>query len=376
VRRPLLTRALALVLTSASLLSAVACGTAHARNADDARSRKAGPQSAASCVATRGLDASFLQLTRVAALRPRDEWERLFADMAQVGVKQVFVQWTLADGVAFYARDPQQPDDVPILDLLFGIAEQHGMRLWLGLAHDAGWWAGIDRARPAREVEVFLARRRLANLAVARALAPAVANRPSFAGWYVPDEIDDKNWLGEERTTVVADYLTALGRELATLVPGAGIAVSGFAQGWATPGQVVELWSAITAHAPLSLVLLQDGVGAGKLATDDLPAYLPRLRAALDAQGKQLGVVVELFTGQSSADGTSFTAIPAALDRVERQLEVASRNASGPLVGFSMPDYLSPFGGPAADRAYGAYRSFIARCTSGPARGQAETRTR
>jgi hypothetical protein len=345
-------------LSSALLLSAVApCGS-------PAQARASAPP----CVATRGLDGSFLQLTRTAALRPRADWEALFADMAAIGVTQVFVQWTLADGVAFYAREPRQPDDVPMLDLLFELAERHGMRLWLGLAHDAGWWAGIDRARPADEVAVFLARRRLANLAVARALAAAVAGRPSFGGWYVPDEIDDKNWLGEERAALVADYLATLGRELAPLAPGAGLAVSGFAQGWATPQQVVELWSLVTARAPLGLVLFQDGVGAGKLSLDEPSAYLTPLRAALDAHGTQLGVVVELFTATGADAGASFAATPAPLERVERQLEVAGRHASGPTVGFSVPDYLSPFGGAAADRAYDAYRSFVARCTDTRAR--------
>lgn len=344
---------LTLVATSASLVApTLAPAPAHA-----ARER------ASACVATRALDGSFVQLTRDAALRPRAEWERLFADMAAVGVKQVFVQWTLADGVAFYGREPAGSDDVPFVDVLFALAEQHGMRLWLGLAHDAGWWAGIDRTRPAREVEVFLARRRIANLDVARALAPSVAGGASFAGWYVPDEIDDKNWLGEERGALVARYLADLGGELATLAPGAGLAVSGFAQGWATPAQVVELWSAIAGRAPLSLVLFQDGVGAGKLAIDDLPAYLPRLRSALDAHGKELGVVVELFTVASTKDDpAAFAASPAPLDRVERQIAIDARFVSGPLVGFSMPDYMSPLGGPAAVRAYDAYRAFVARC--------------
>ena len=315
------------------------------------------------CRATRGLDGSFLQLTRADALRPHADWERLFADMAAVGITQVFVQWSFADGVAFYADDPPRPDDVPMVDPLFRLAERHGMRIWLGLAHDAGWWAGIDRARPAREVEVFLARRRLANLAVARALAPSVAGRASFAGWYVPDEVDDRSWLGAERTALVADYLAALGRALEPLAPGAGIAASGFAQGWATPGQVVELWTTIAARAPLTLLLFQDGIGAGKLSLDDPADYLPRLRDAVGSHGARLGVVVELFAATRPADGASFAAVPAPLDRVERQLDLAWRDTGGPVVGFSVPDYMSPFGGAAAGHAYDAYRRFVACCT-------------
>lgn len=344
-------RLLARALTTAILLTSLAlsCPDAHAR--------------AATC---RGLDGSFLQLTRAAALRPRAEWERLFADMAAIGVSQVFVQWTRADGVAFYAAEPPGPDDVPMVDLLFALAERHGMRVWLGLAHDAGWWAGIDRARPANEVEVFLARRRIANAAVARAVAPAVAGRPSFAGWYVPDEVDDRNWLGAERTALVADYLARLGGDLAPLVPGAGIAVSGFAQGWGTPEQVAALWSTVAARAPLGVLLFQDGVGARKLALDDLPAYLPRLRAALAPHDARLGVVVELFDATSPAPGAAFAAVPAPLGRVERQLEIAVPAATGPVVGFSVPDYLSPFGGAAAGRAYAAYRAFVAGCAAQP----------
>lgn len=317
--------------------------------------------------ACRGIDASFVQLTRAEAMRPRAEWERLFADMAAIGISQVFLQWTFADGVAFYAEEPPRPDDVPMVDVPFALAERHGMRLWLGLAHDAGWWAGIDRARPANEVEVFLARRRLANLAVARALAPVAAGRAAFAGWYVPDEVDDKNWLGAERTALLADYLAALGRDLATLAPGAGIAVSGFAQGWGTPGQVAALWGTLAARAPLSVLLFQDGIGAEKLSLDDLPAYLPGLRAALAPHGKRLGVVVELFDTTSPRDGATFAAVPAPLGRVERQLDVVTREVDGPVVGFSVPNYLSPFGGAAAGRAYAAYRARV-ECRTRPVR--------
>lgn len=359
MRRPSSSRTIPVAaLVSALLLASLspAALPAHAR------------EPVASCSATRGLDGSFVQLTRAAALRPRAEWEQLFADMAALGIEQLFVQWTLADGVAFYGREPRQPDDVPMVDLLLELAERHGMRVWLGLAHDAGWWAGIDRTRPAAEVEVFLARRRLANLAVARALAPAVAGRPSFAGWYVPDEVDDKNWLGDERTQLVADYLATLGHELAPLAAGAGVAASGFAQGWATPRQVVDLWSLVAARAPLTVLLFQDGIGAGKLSLDEPSAYLTPLRDALDTHDTRLGMVVELFTATSPDGGASFAAVPAPLARVERQLAVAWRHASGPVVGFSVPDYLSPFGGAAPDRAYDAYRRFVARCTGAHAR--------
>jgi len=349
-----------------SLAAATLCAAlALAAGVPRAAAAAAGERAPASCVATAGLNGTFLQLTRAAAQRPRADWERLFADMAAIGIEQVFVQWTWADGVAFYAAEPAGADDVPMLDLLFELTGRHGMRLWLGLAHDAGWWAGIDRGRPASDVEVFLARRRLQHVEVARALAPQVLGREAFAGWYVPDEIDDKNWLGEERTGLVAAYLTDLGGALAALAPGTPIAVSGFAQGWAAPGQVVALWSAILARAPIALLLFQDGIGADKLTLDELAIYLPLLRGVTDARGKQLGIVVELFAQASSGPGVTpaFAALPAPLARIERQLALAQRWASGPRVGFSVPDYMSGFAGPPASDLFAAYRRRVASCT-------------
>lgn len=311
------------------------------------------------------LDGTFVQLTSAAAARPRAEWERLFTDQEALGIDEVFLQWTAADGVAFYPASAGEPRDAAegMVDLVLELAERHGQRVWLGLAHDAGWWTGIDRARPASEVEVFLARRRLANLAVARALAP-LASRPSFAGWYVPDEVDDVSWLGEERRTLLAEHLARLTSELRALAPKAPVAVSGFAAGRATPEQLARLWSTLVVQAQLALVLLQDGVGAGKLELDELAAYLPALRAALEPTSARLGVVIELFTArpEPAGEGGGFAATPAPLERVEQQTALARRYASGPLVAFSVPDYMSPFAGAEAERLYASYRARLESC--------------
>jgi hypothetical protein len=347
-------RALATTLLAATL------ATAHAAPVRAAQDRTAYPPG-------RALDATFVQLTSAAAARPRAEWERLFADLRAAGIGEVFVQWTWADGVAFYAagggaRTAGAPP--PAVELILELAERHGQRVWLGLAHEPGWWAGIDRSRPADEVRVFLARRRLVNLGVARVLAASAATRPSFAGWYLPDEIDDRNWLGDERGALVADYVAGLATGLRALAPGAPLAVSGFGQGWATPERLAALWSRIATRAELALVLFQDGVGASKLTLDELAVYLPPLRAALEKTTARLGVVVELFAERPRAPGTEtpFSAGPAPLARIERQIALARRFATGPLVAFSMPDYMSEFAGGEAAGLYAAYRAWREGC--------------
>jgi Domain of unknown function (DUF4434) len=319
------------------------------------------------CRGATRLRGTFVQLTTAAAERPRAEWDTLFAEMRAIGVEQVFLQWTWADGVAFYASPDDRDAGRPIVGTLFDLAAQHGMRVWVGLAHDAGWWAGIDRSRPATEVEVFLARRRLQNLSIAQALSASVAAHPAFAGWYAPDEIDDRNWLGRERTALVAGYLEDMTVGLRNLTPGAAVAASGFGQGWAAPTQLADQWSAIVARARIDLVLFQDGIGAGKLTLADAAAYLPPLEAAVAAAGGDLGVVVELFSAAptTAEAATAFAAEPAPLERIAAQLAQDQRWATGPLVAFSVPDYMSSLAGARGAALYAAYRGWREGCARG-----------
>ena len=138
---------------------------------------------------------------------------------------------------------------------------------------------------------------------------------------------------------LVAGYLRDLGTELAALSPGAGIAVSGFAQGWATPEQVVELWTAIVARAPLTLLLFQDGIGAGKLTLDeesDLPAAAARVRWIGAASSSASSSSCSPLRAPAAGVAAGFAAVPAPLARIARQLALAERFASGPVVAFSV----------------------------------------
>ena len=76
--------------------------------------------------------------------------------------------------------------------------------------------------------------------------------------------------------------------------------------------------------------------------------------------------MVELFTVAPAAAGKpeGFAATPAPLARIERQLAVAGRWASGPVVGFSLPDYMSGFGGAAATRLLDEYLRWVDGCRS------------
>jgi hypothetical protein len=134
------------------------------------------------------------------------------------------------------------------------------------------------------------------------------------------------------------------------------VAISGFANGRTDPRAFGDFWRHLLAAAGIDVVFFQDGVGAGKLSLAEVPLYLTALRQAVQSQSRTLQVVVELFRQVSERP---FRAQAASWDRVGRQLEIAGCFSPGGILAFSVPEYLTPLGGPEADRLFKAYLQFI-----------------
>ena len=304
------------------------------------------------------LGATFLQPT--AAIRARESrWDELFDDVRRLGMSEIYLQWSAGVGVMEEGEARWPEDPAPFVRSVLDRAARRGLRVWVGLTYTDAWWTRIDRTRPLESVEVYLRRRLFWNGSLATLVAPVVRDHAAFAGWYVNDEIDDENWLEEERRVAVARYVHDLTARLRALTPDRSVSISGFATGFAPPGLLAEQWRAIVAGGGPDVVLLQDGIGAGHLTDRELRIVVPPVRAAVEEAGSDLGMVVELFA-QTPGTGTTerpFSAAPARLDRVKAQTVTAASLVGGPLVASSVPDYMGPLaGGAAADLYRGVLR--------------------
>lgn len=336
-------------------------------------------EGASRCAERSAMAGTFLQPTEALVARDDAAWDALFGEIAALGMKDVYLQWSAADGVyeEGVIRWPRSP--AALAKRVLDVAAKHGLRAWIGLSYTDAWWQRIERSRSLESVTVYLRRRLFVNEAAARDVAPVAVAHQAFAGWYVTEEIDDKNWLEPARRAAIAEYAGALARSLRALAPERPIAISGFATGFASPGTLASLWTSILEKGPIDVVLLQDGIGAGHLDEPELAMVLPSLRNAVTAAGRQLGMVVELFAvNEPAVNATAvkseatenetaepkWSARPATLARIERQIALARRFATGPLVAFSVPDYMSPFAGGNAARLYSEYRARVLRCPS------------
>lgn len=303
-------------------------------------------------------DGSFLQLTESHRQWKPEDWAALMAEMKDLGLDFLIVQWTAYDGSNFAAAAGDDPDAGPsTLDRLLQAADRTRMGIYVGLLQDSDYWSRI-KLDPA-SVEVYLQQLRRRELALAEQLAPGLKAHRSVRGWFITEEIDDINWRDRAHRTLLFNHLGVLSSRLDGLLPGGKVALSGFANGVVDPKTFAVFWgSLLQAAKNVDIVLFQDGVGVNKLRPPEVPIYLKTLAASVQTAGRDLWTIVEIFqeVQGSRKPGDAFRAEPAPIDRINRQMELAGPYSSR-LVAFSIPEYMSTRAGPGAEQLLRDYRS-------------------
>jgi hypothetical protein len=298
---------------------------------------------------------TFIQLTRAHGSWTDAQWLALFAEFRALHITELVVQWSVYDDVPFYGAAAGSPAPRSPLSTILQLADRANLTVFVGLVEDPRFWSRIQRD-PAL-VDVYLHRLRARSEETARDLMPLVRAHASFVGWYISQEIDDVSWHAQPAWDVLRRHLCALTAMLRELTPSARIAISGFTNGFMDPERLAARWAGLTADARLEL-MLQDGIGAGKLQLEDLAPYYAAIHAALDGHAR-FHIIVETFA--EAPDGSTMRLRPAPLARILSQLSLAARYSTEPLVAFSVPDYMAPSGGTDAVELNKAYRQALPR---------------
>jgi hypothetical protein len=279
------------------------------------------------------------------------QWADLFEYLRRLQLSEVIVQWTAYDDIRFYGSPVQGPDSV--LDKVLLAASHAGLKVWVGLYCDSGYWNHVGEGQATR---AYLNGLRSRSLAIGRDLAPLLKQQSSFAGWYLPEEIEDVNWQTPEARKELLLHLGLESKTLHELTPGARIAISAFSNARLSPAEFHDFWVEALRASTVNTVLLQDGIGAHKLELDEFPLYAGALSDAARSAGRDFSVVVELFrqTGGLPLDHGPFQASAARWEQVRAQLEIAHRFTST-IVGFSVPEYMTPLGTGGAKQLYADY---------------------
>jgi hypothetical protein len=261
----------------------------------------------------------------------------LFDELRTIGINTLFLQWTVLDRKPLFQEVRHGTAANSPLSSILELAAQSGIRVWFGLDLDSSYWEEIKQ--PAEMLRPYF-RRRLQDLAGFLGDLNAATADASFAGWYIPDEIDDRTWLDPGKRAVLKKYLTETVALLKARRAGSKVAISGFSNSFADPDLLASFWADVIRASGIDLLLFQDGVGEGKVALENVGLYYEALNRAVRGVGAQLGAVVELFS--LMPDGRR---LPATVDRIREQIATASRLTSFPTTAFSIPDYMSHLAG-------------------------------
>ncbi len=299
---------------------------------------------------------TFVQLTRAVATNTAANWRADLDAAKAAGMDLVIVQWTAEPPVAYFAADtndlPMCTETYETLERLFDAARDSGLTLYLGLMNDPGYWKAITgRDRVLRDYFLLRVAR---NERLQKQLLERFGSRPEWAGYYIPEEIDDLTWRNPARAAFLRDYLSLMTERLKFNDAARPVAVSAFFRGRTAPDIFARTLLDLTTNGThrVDAVLVQDGAGTDDPPLSYVPLYYKALRDTWTAQAPRLWGVVELFT-QTSPAGQPFAAAPADPARVARQIAGAAPHVER-LVVFTLKDYADPSRGPDAGRLFQA----------------------
>lgn len=192
-------------------------------------------------------------------------------------------------------------------------------------------------------------------LSLARTLVERYGEDPVFAGFYIPQEIDDATWIDRERLNRLTNHLARLAEGLRELSPEVEIRISCFATGRDDPPGFAALMADLARSGKLTEVLYQDGLGTERLLPAESAAYLEALATSIPRTDVRLRVIVETFA--PVAEGSGF--VPAPMERIAEQLRQARQLADDDIVAFSIPDYLHPAAGHQAELLHDNYLKYL-----------------
>ena len=305
------------------------------------------------------LTGTFLQLLEEHGSWTDAQWAQLFDSLKSLGVQDIVVQWSVVGNLAFYpSLEFRTVRNVP-LETVLRMADSAQMKVRVGLISDPAYWSYVQK--DPQQVADYLQGLRDKSLAAAGELAPMLKRHPCVQGWYISEEIDDISWRSREARSVLFAHVSKLSAELHQLLPKGTVSISAFSQAQSSPEGFEQFWDEFFRRTGVDTVLYQDGVGAGKMDLNDLPVYLEAIRGAADKNRRTATVVIELFTQTAGPpiDNSAFKAVPASFNRIGCQLAMAARYSVNGIVGFSIPDYMTPQGGPAAGKLFSQYQALI-----------------
>lgn len=304
---------------------------------------------AATCTVTPRLNGSFVQPSLVDGFSAG----QLTTEMGYLTgacITDQILQWT-ADSKANTTVYPSglsgysQNTSTDVVGRTLTAADGAGIGVYLGLQANNDWWNTYANDTTWLDTQATVAKNLAADLFA------KYGTHSSLTGWYLPFEVDNWNFTTSATWTAMVNFYTTVAGYLHTLTPGKPVVISPFfnTSGGQTAGQWTTMWENILASAPIDVIALQDGIGAGHATNAQLATWFAATRTAISSASPSTALWADSETYNTSFQPQDIATV------------VADLQAEAPYVSrfwsFSYDHYDSP---QQVDPAYdAAYRNYL-----------------
>jgi hypothetical protein len=231
--------------------------------------------------------------------------------------------------------DMNKPKDENYGDVIGNIlkaADVFDMNVYLGLALDSSYWEG--KMDPQAQA--------VYNKNIMGELYSMYKSHKSLAGWYLPEEIDDRNFLTKERKDAIVYYLKQMS-SYAKMLTKKPVMISPYF-GINPDGNAYALfWEEIFKQAKIDIFAMQDGVGTKRTTAQESSEVFKALKPVMDKYGVKFWANLEVFeqTHGWPVDDKAWQSTTAKIERVKAQMELMSPYVEKCVI-FDYPSYMSP----------------------------------
>jgi len=254
-----------------------------------------------------------------------------------------------AGGVAW--EDSPEEMGANAIGNILSAADELGMDVFVGLSLNPDYWSGKFDAREEAAM----------NQKIMTELHKLYGSHASFVGWYLPEELDDRNFNSADAKKAVKTYLKNMAMYARLYTKKPVMASPYFGMNPNGPAYA-EWWREILSEAKIDIIAMQDGVGCHRTTAAESAAVLRALRPVLKEYSVQLWANVEVFdqTHGWPVDDLGWKATSASMDRVSEQLRLESPYVDKIII-FDFTSYMSPRLGGVARELYEGYEAYLSR---------------
>jgi hypothetical protein len=258
-----------------------------------------------------------------------DFWEAELKSMKEIGMDSIIIQYTKTQKDCFFNSTYS---NCKIVNTIIRIAEKYSLKIFLGLGlFNFNYDSGFDL-----DTEIQI------NINLFRQLNGIFKESPSLAGWYIPHELDDRNFnslYAKKKVykffSTVSDFIHTNSSLPVMISPYFGINPDSRSySAW---------WNEFFKYSVIDILAMQDGVGTKKVDYISASMVFKDLEDTMKKNNVEFWADIEVFEAVHGypIDLQPWQAKYADFERVKKQLEYISPYVSKSVI-FDYPHYFSP----------------------------------